>query len=120
VLTVEVPTVVPDEVDLEEPGPFVVQSAHVRIGICDFSSDPGRVRDRPRPVVSSARSAARRRSMVAADIDTSAAARSSLMCSSPWRRSDATSSGSIGARRFPVGPSRTAHALRSASTTSGP
>lgn len=58
--------------------------------------------------------------MVAADIATSAAATSSLIASSPWRRSEATSSASSGASRLPVGPSSTAQATRSAAITSGP
>jgi hypothetical protein len=57
---------------------------------------------------------------VAADIDPSCSATSSLIVSSPWRRSEATSSPITGASRLPVGPSSTAHTRRSASITSGP
>jgi hypothetical protein len=48
--------------------------------------------------------------------DSKAAVRSSTS-NSPWRRSEATSSGSAGAGRFPVAPSNVAQHTRSASTT---
>ena len=58
------------------PGAASSHSAQVRIGIWLLSSDPGLVRQRPLSL-HLARSSARRRSMVAADIDTSSAAVSS-------------------------------------------
>lgn len=103
-----------------KPGALLSQSAHVRIGICDLSSEPGLVSDRPLVVVSSARSTANRRSMVAADIEHSWAATVSVISSSPCRRSAATRSGSAGDIRLPVGPSSTAQQYRNASITSGP
>ncbi len=91
----------------------------MRIGIWDFSSDPGLVWLRPFSCIF-ARSPASRRSMVAADIMTSAAAVSSPMDSSPNRRSTGTRSASTGDSRLPVGAPSTAQQNRSATTTSGP
>ena len=102
-----------------KPGALLSQSAQVRIGICDLSSEPGLVSDRPLVVLSSARSTAKRRSMVAADIEHSWAATVSVIPSSPCRRSAATRSGSAGTIRLPVGPSSTAQQYRNASITSG-
>ena len=58
--------------------------------------------------------------MVAADIDTSSAAVSSSMTSSPKRRNVATSSPSIGASRLPAGIPSTAQQNTSAAMTFGP
>jgi len=104
------------------PGRCSSQSAQVRIGICDFSIDPGLVNDLPLAAsrLNPRRASARRRSMVAADIEHNRSARSSSMDSSPWRRSEQTRSAKNGASRLPVIPSETAQALSSASTTSGP
>ena len=48
VLTDQRAAVVADQVDLDEPWPRSSQSAQVRIGIWNFSSDPGLVWERPR------------------------------------------------------------------------
>jgi len=74
----------------------------VRIGIASFSNEPGLVCERRR-TSNFARSAARRRSIVAADIPINATATSSLSSSSPKRRSVGTNSPSTGASRLPVG-----------------
>ncbi len=58
--------------------------------------------------------------MVAADIDTSSAAVSSLMTSSRKWRSTATSSASVGASRLPAGIPSTIQQTVSAVMTSGP
>jgi hypothetical protein len=91
-------------------------SRRVRIGIWDFNSDPGLVW--ALPLRSSwRRSATSRRSIVAGDMPTSKTAVRSSTSNSPWRRSEATRSGSAGASRFPVAPSNVAQHTRSASTT---
>jgi len=83
-------------------GWFSSQPDQVRIGICDFSSDPGLVWERPvNP--ETALAIWRRRSIVAGDIATSRSASSSLRSSSPSRRSSGTSTDGIGARRLPAG-----------------
>ena len=71
------------------PGAASSHSAQVRIGIWDFSSEPGLVPDLPR-TTSFARSPASRRSIVAADMAHSEAAVASWMSSSPHARSRAT------------------------------
>ncbi len=67
-----------------------------------------------------ARAAASRRSIVAGDITTSKAARSSLISSSPNRRNVETSSTITGASRLPVGAPSTTQQNLSAANTSGP
>jgi hypothetical protein len=84
-----------------------------------LSSDPGLVWLRPRNVIA-ARSGARRRSIVAGDMTTSAPASWSLTSSSPKRRNVATSSPITGASRLPVGAPNTAQQNRNATTTSAP
>ena len=99
-----------------KPGVFSSQSAQVRIGIWLVSSESGLVCERPfscRPF----RSGARRRSIVAGDIDTSSAAVASSMSSSPCRRSAATRPGRGGASRFPAAASSTAQHTRNATRT---
>jgi hypothetical protein len=97
-----------------KPGTASSQSAHVRIGICDFSRLPGLVCERPRGIIL-ARSPAGRRSIVAADIRISSAASSSVRSSSPSRRRIGTSTPSIGARRLPAGARNTAqHVINAA------
>jgi len=91
----------------------------VRIGIASFSNEPGLVCERRR-TSNFARSAARRRSIVAADIPINATATSSLSSSSPKRRSVGTNSPSTGASRLPVGAPKTAQQKRSAPMTSSP
>jgi len=93
------------------------QSAQVRIGIWDFSSDPGLVPERPLSW-SRLRSPASRRSIVAALIAHSFAAAPSIRSGSPQARSRATISPRKGAIRFPAGASITAHTFRSATSTS--
>jgi hypothetical protein len=99
------------------PGRLSSQSAQVRIGIWDFSNDPGLVWDRPR-TVNRARSTASRRSMVAALMPISSSAWASVIFSSWSRRSIGTRIGSIGASRFPDGARSTAQHSTSAATTS--
>ncbi|WP_346231471.1 hypothetical protein [Parafrigoribacterium mesophilum] len=101
------------------PGTASSQSAQVRIGICDFSSVPGLVCDRPR-ASSLARSGASLRSIVAALIRTNKAASASVRSNSPSRRNSGTSTGSIGARRLPAGARNTAQHRTRAFVTSGP
>ncbi len=100
-----------DQVDPANPGWFSFHCAQVRTGIWLFRSEPAWVPGRPFSA-SLARSPASRRPIVAADIDTSLAATSSLMPSSPALRSTATISGRNGAIRLPAGASITAHTLR--------
>jgi hypothetical protein len=69
---------------------------------------------------SSGRSGPSRRSIVAADIETTNAAVASGMISSSKRRSRATNSAMTGARCLPVGAPSTAQQNASATTTSGP
>jgi hypothetical protein len=101
------------------PGTASFHSAHVRIGIESFNNDPGFVCDRPL-TSNFARSAARRRSIVAGDIASNANSVSSLINSSSKRRSVGTNSLMIGASRFPVGAPNTAQQNASAAITSGP
>jgi hypothetical protein len=101
------------------PGAASSHCAHVRIAIASLSNDPALVQLRPRTVIA-ARSAASRRSIVAGDITSSAAANSSLTSSSPNRRSVATSSPITAASRLPVGAPSTAQQNLSATTTSDP
>jgi hypothetical protein len=102
-----------------KPGMASSQSAQVRTGIWLFNSEPGLVPDRPL-IESFARSAANRRSIVAADITTSCSRTSSLMVSSPTARSRSTISGRNGAIRLPAGASITAQTNLSAMITSSP
>src|SRR5664279_5055133 len=80
------------------PGLASSQSAQVRIGIWLLSSEPGLVPERPLSR-SRARSPASRRSIVAAEIETSRSRTSSLTLSSPTARSRSTISGRNGAMR---------------------
>ena len=101
------------------PGTASSQSAHVRIGIWLLSRLPGLVRERPRAAYF-LRSGANRRSMVAADIPASSAAVSSSMSNSPYRRSTAINSPSIGASLLPAGIPNTDQHITSAATAFGP
>jgi len=94
-------------------------SAQVRIRICDFNSVPGLVWDRSRDIIVS-RSGPSRRSIVGALMRTNRAASASVRSNSPSRRSNATTTASIGARRFPAGVRSTAQHFVSATVTRGP
>jgi hypothetical protein len=108
-----------DQVDLHKPGRRVVP-------LCPGPDRDGVLEQRPRLGVAAprnliaARSGARRRSIVAADMPTNAPASSSLTSSSPKRRNVATSSPITGANRLPVGAPSTAQQNRNATTTSAP
>ena len=104
----------------QNPGTVSAHSAQVLNGIEDFSMLPGRVNAVPRRVVSCARSAANRRSIVAGDMANSCAATASSMSNSSCRRSAATRSGNAACSRLPVGPSNTAQQRCNASITAGP
>ena len=84
------------------PGLFSLHSAQVRTGICDLSNVPGLVWLRPRGN-NLARSGARWRSMLDADIETNRAATASVMTRSPSRRKRGTMVANMGARRLPAG-----------------
>jgi hypothetical protein len=102
-----------------KPGTASSHSAQVRTGIWDLSSVPGLVCERPRGI-NLARSPASFRSMVAALIRISNAACSSVITSSPSRRSNGTSTGSIGASSLPAGARSTAQHLISGGSRSSP
>jgi len=114
-----VATLVPDQVDLDEPGHRVVPLRPRPDRDRVLEQRAGLVWDRPRSVIA-ARSGPSRRSIVAGDIALNAAAMSSSMSSSPNRRRAATSSAITGASRLPVGAPSTAQQNRSTITTSSP
>jgi hypothetical protein len=108
----------PDAVDLHEPRLGVVPVGPGTDRDLALEQRPGlgaraTLEPQPGPVTGQPR-----RSIVAAEIETSRSRTSSLTFSSPTARSRSTISGRNGAMRLPAGASITAHTVRSAAITS--